>query len=266
MPFFSPSESLSIFYTTTGSPSNPPVLLIHGWGCDSHDWSWQIPFLSKTYYVIAHDSRGHGRSSASESIELSGEAFVADAVSLLRHLGIEKDVLVVGHSMGGVIASALAVMEEGLVKGLVLVEPAYIYPGAVYDALHESRKGLDVMDWASASYETLFTDAVLDWMRTWYLRRLQSTPKYVISGCMDGFYIREEGIGRFENHKLLVAKRTIPKLVVVANTQSVDKEKEIGLGKLDELIFMEGGGHWLHQAKSEEFNAAITKWLERING
>ena len=111
MPFFETSDSISLFYTTAGDASHPPILLVHGWCADSHDWSWQIPFLSKNHYVIAYDMRGHGKLSAPEDETYDFKHFVQDAAALLRHLKLEKDVIVIGHSVGGITTSLFSILE-----------------------------------------------------------------------------------------------------------------------------------------------------------
>jgi pimeloyl-ACP methyl ester carboxylesterase len=49
-----------LFMTEVGTGRN--VMLLHGWTCDSHDWSWQLPLFEGKYRVVAADLRGHGRS------------------------------------------------------------------------------------------------------------------------------------------------------------------------------------------------------------
>jgi pimeloyl-ACP methyl ester carboxylesterase len=51
-----------LFYTDEGN-GDPSFLLVHGWTCDSHDWSWQFDAFAEAHRVVAPDNRGHGRSS-----------------------------------------------------------------------------------------------------------------------------------------------------------------------------------------------------------
>jgi pimeloyl-ACP methyl ester carboxylesterase len=53
-------RTAELFFTDVGAGEN--VLLLHGWTCDSHDWSWQLPVLESRYRVVAVDLRGHGSS------------------------------------------------------------------------------------------------------------------------------------------------------------------------------------------------------------
>lgn len=117
-----------LFFTDEGT--GPAALLMHGWSCDLHDWSLQVPaLLDAGYRVIAPDHRGHGRSSAPRS-SYRPQVLADDAAALLRALDIEEAV-VLGHSMGTIVASALAVRHPGLVRALVLVDPVYTTAGRV---------------------------------------------------------------------------------------------------------------------------------------
>ena len=80
-------------------------------------------------------------------------------------------------------------------------------------------------------------------------------------GYVDDMYANKKGHARMEIHKDLVAGRSIPRLAVVADTGRLEAEKVIGLGERDEVVLMEGVGHWMHQMKSEEFNESVGKWL-----
>ena len=125
MPFLDVGEAV-LFFTDSGEvpgQQGPPVLLVHGWTCDSNDWVFQLDPLASTRRVLAADLRGHGRSSAPAG-GYSAQSYAADLVALLDRLGI-GEVVVVGHSLGGSVAAALAVEHPDRVRAMVVVEPAY---------------------------------------------------------------------------------------------------------------------------------------------
>src|SRR5579875_1897174 len=73
-----------LFFTDEGGPGSP-MLFVHGFSCDSHDWSWQLPAFERRHRVIAYDLRGHGRSS--DPAEGYGIlSLAADAIALVEHL------------------------------------------------------------------------------------------------------------------------------------------------------------------------------------
>src|SRR5271163_1159588 len=99
---FADVNGVHMFYTDDG-PREQSVLLVHGWTCDSHDWSWQIPAFAEKYRVIALDVRGHGRSSFPEA-EVTIHSFTADLAELVRILDAGP-VVAIGHSLGGTMVS-----------------------------------------------------------------------------------------------------------------------------------------------------------------
>ncbi|MEP7217283.1 MAG: alpha/beta hydrolase [Bacteroidota bacterium] len=107
-----------LFYQEQGSGS--PILFIHGTGADSDIWSAGIGALGGEYRCIAYDRRGYARSPLPAGESIGSEA--NDAAALLDLLGAAP-AMIVGHSLGGVIALELAVEHPNLVAGLLLIEP-----------------------------------------------------------------------------------------------------------------------------------------------
>ncbi|CAO0835343.1 hypothetical protein SMICM17S_02314 [Streptomyces microflavus] len=69
------SDGTSIFYKDWGPRDGQPIVFHHGWPLSADDWDNQMLFfLAKGYRVIAHDRRGHGRSSQSQQPSLSAES------------------------------------------------------------------------------------------------------------------------------------------------------------------------------------------------
>jgi pimeloyl-ACP methyl ester carboxylesterase len=98
--------------------SGRPVVLLHGLSDSWYSFSRVLPLLSDGYRIIAPDLRGHG-GSHHDGADFSMDAMAADVAALLDHLGIAQ-AAVVGHSMGAVVAQALAVHHGPRVGMLVL--------------------------------------------------------------------------------------------------------------------------------------------------
>jgi len=95
---FTTKDGTQIFYKDWGS--GQPIVFHHGWPLSSDDWDAQMLFfLSKGYRVIAHDRRGHGRSSQTDTGN-EMDTYAADVAALAAHLDL-KDAIHVGHSTGG---------------------------------------------------------------------------------------------------------------------------------------------------------------------
>jgi non-heme chloroperoxidase len=91
-------DGTEIFYKDWGS--GQPLVFHHGWPLSSDDWDAQLMFfLAKGFRVIAHDRRGHGRSSQTfEGNEM--DTYAADVAALATHLNL-KGAIHIGHSTGG---------------------------------------------------------------------------------------------------------------------------------------------------------------------
>jgi non-heme chloroperoxidase len=98
--FITPRDGTEIYYKDWGPRDGPVVTFSHGWPLSSDNWDSQLFFLaSHGFRVIAHDRRGHGRSSQPwEGNDLT--TYSHDLHQLLDHLKLDK-VSMVGHSTGG---------------------------------------------------------------------------------------------------------------------------------------------------------------------
>ncbi len=111
---------MALYYERTGT--GQPLLLIHGLGASTRDWAYQVAYFARHYQVITVDLRGHGQS-AKPAGPYSIPQFAADTATLLISLG-SGPAVVVGHSLGGMIAFELAVRAPTLVRRLVIVNSA----------------------------------------------------------------------------------------------------------------------------------------------
>jgi len=94
------TDGTTIFYKDWGSRSAQPIMFHHGWPLSGDDWDAQmLYFLNEGYRVIAHDRRGHGRSSqVGDGHDM--DHYAADVGAVVSHLAL-RDVIHVGHSTGG---------------------------------------------------------------------------------------------------------------------------------------------------------------------
>ncbi|AFL52274.1 non-heme chloroperoxidase [Sinorhizobium fredii] len=100
MAYVTTKDGVDIFYKDWGPRGAQPIMFHHGWPLSSDDWDAQMLFfLSNGYRVIAHDRRGHGRSSqVSEGHDM--DHYAADAFAVVEALDL-KTVVHIGHSTGG---------------------------------------------------------------------------------------------------------------------------------------------------------------------
>lgn len=98
MPYFTTSDGTEIYYTDQGE--GQPVLLSHGWPLSSDAWQVEIKLLADNgFRAIAHDRRGHGRSSKTYTGN-DMDTYARDVAELVESLDL-TDLVAIGHSTGG---------------------------------------------------------------------------------------------------------------------------------------------------------------------
>lgn len=98
--FVKTKDGVDIFYKDWGLKDAQPIMFHHGWPLSSDDWDNQMLFfLSHGYRVVAHDRRGHGRSTQVDTGH-DIDHYAADASAVAEHLDLRQSVHI-GHSTGG---------------------------------------------------------------------------------------------------------------------------------------------------------------------
>lgn len=98
MAFFTTKDNAEVFYKDWGQ--GQPIVFSHGWPLSADAWDAQMLFFGQNgFRVIAHDRRGHGRSSQTWDGN-NMDRYADDLAELIEHLDL-KDVILVGHSTGG---------------------------------------------------------------------------------------------------------------------------------------------------------------------
>ncbi|WP_118134287.1 alpha/beta fold hydrolase [Oceanicella sp. SM1341] len=121
MNFVTTSDGVSIFYKDWGPRDGKPLVFHHGWPLTADEWDPQLLFfIAQGYRVIAHDRRGHGRSSQTDTGN-EMDTYAADVAALTDALDL-RGAVHIGHSTGGgEAAHYVARAAEGRVSGLVLI-------------------------------------------------------------------------------------------------------------------------------------------------
>ena len=98
--FVTTKDGVQIFYKDWGPKTAQPIVFHHGWPLSADDWDAQMMFFRlQGYRVIAHDRRGHGRSTQTDTGN-EMDTYADDVIALADHLDL-KNAFHVGHSTGG---------------------------------------------------------------------------------------------------------------------------------------------------------------------
>lgn len=160
---------------TWGAPDAPPIVLLHALGDDASSWDEVAPRFAEWHHVVAVDLRGHGASDRPG--QYAFEQMRDDVLDVLDRLGL-RDVVLVGHSLGGVVAYLVAYARPDLLARLVVEDAPPPYPRD--RPVPERPEGDLPFDWAVVPAVLAQVD---DPSRRWWgpLPQL-ATPTLVIGG------------------------------------------------------------------------------------
>ncbi len=228
-----------------------PLLLVHGWGSDGHEWNPHVAALAERYRVIVPDLPGHGRSPA-----LDRTTPRTIAAELARSL--DEPVFAVGHSMGALVVTILAVEHPELVRAVVGLDPGYGVHPEWTQYLTPVLSGPDPVAAALEMVEWCFRPATPASVRTAHRRRVAGTPAHVLVQALAGIYTDADAIGLRPASEKYLARRRCPALSIWSEGDRARWEEPYATS-----VRWRGVGHYLHEERPEEFVDALVGWLTR---
>jgi esterase len=112
-------NGLALHYLEWGKAEAPPILCVHGYTSSAQAFNALARHLQDRFHILALDVRGHGESAWSPTGAYQYADQAGDVAAFADRLGLEKFVLI-GTSMGGIIAMAYAAQHRGRLSGLVI--------------------------------------------------------------------------------------------------------------------------------------------------
>ncbi len=252
---------LDVNYELTGN--GPPLLLIHGLGSSTEDWSSQAKFFATRFTVVTYDVRGLGKTGKPRS-RYTLTQFAKDAAALIEHLHLGA-AHVIGISMCGMIALQLVVDRPDLVRSLTIVnsgpelvlrtlrQKIAIYQRFLIVRLMGMRKMGEVLSRAllpSPQHAPERAQFVERWARNnpgAYLRSLRALIGWSVTARLGDI--------------------TCPTLVVAADqdyTPVAFKEQYTASIAGAQLAVIAGAHHMLPVECPNEFNAAVMRFLAEL--
>lgn len=253
--------------TSEGSASGSVLLLVHGWGSDSHEWSQHIPSLRARHRVLAADLRGHGHSTSTTTGN-TPRRMADDLAELLTGLGTGP-VVAIGHSMGGQVVSHLAVEHPALVRAVVTVDPGYGFGGQVakaFPAMVAALRDGDTNAVAVGIDRWSYTPATPPWLREWHRRRTLATPPHVLLQAFEAMFGAPGAIGLRPNTESYLKRRDQPVLSFWFDPAQAAWESELFANPRSRAVIWEGSGHRLHEERPAEFLLVVNNWLKALAG
>ena len=115
-------NGVSLAYDDSGDTARPPVVFIHGLSSARSTWAGIAPRVGGRHRVVTVDQRGHGESSHAAADTYTLDHYGPDAVAFLEQV-VGRPAVLVGHSLGGVVAAYVAGRRPDLVSGVFLEDP-----------------------------------------------------------------------------------------------------------------------------------------------
>lgn len=106
-----------------------PLVFIHGWLGSSLEWVYQLFYFNSRNHIILLDLPGFGKSDKPKR-EYPIKFFTKQVVDFLRFLGYDK-VILIGHSLGGMIALSITIQKPQLVKNLILISTSVTFSQSI---------------------------------------------------------------------------------------------------------------------------------------
>ncbi|MGC0417299.1 alpha/beta fold hydrolase [Embleya sp. AB8] len=254
--------------------AQPAVVFVHGWGADAHDWDAAVARFSPERRVLAADLRGHGGSAPSPN-GYRPQLLAADLAFLVRARVVAGPVVLVGHSLGAVVASVLAVEWSVPVAGLVVVDPAYGRPAG-----HRAR----VEPWVArlrdgdAEFGAELVAGSVDArrharLREYLFRRARDTPRETIWRALADLHLSEGAISAEPAGGRYLEGRAGPVLALNRDRRRARWEAGVlassrapGAGPASRSLVWEDTGHFPHLEEPQRFHALLAQWLGLLAG
>jgi pimeloyl-ACP methyl ester carboxylesterase len=246
----------------TGSPA---FVFIHGGLCDQRSWAPQVADLSRDHRCIAVDLRGCGGSEAAPPFDIAQAA--SDVAGLLTALGIGP-VIVVGHSMGGLVALLLNDLRPDLVLGVVTIDSPISRRG--FDASSLARSIIEAGTTAPVApvVDQMADDATPGPVRDLVREMMLGCPAEVAAGMLGGAPIdgdRMRALVQAADRKPFMALWPAP-AGGRAGPALADPGwlRDVTMFVRQEPVVTPGAGHFLQLESPEVTNALLRAFLDDV--
>lgn len=237
-----------------GGAGGLPVVFVHSAAGSTEHWSAQLRHLRATRRAAALDLRGHGRSAPPRDGDYRIQSLAADLGAALDYLRLQRVVLV-GHSLGGVVAATYAGAHAQRLAGLFLLDPAGDARKLPPDVARGMMAGLRADPYAATeAYWTTMLGPSSPEVRARLFKDLRATPAPAIVGPLQDMLVFDPiaPLARYQGPRSIV--------VTAANQPPVALHAQ-----LPEIpVTRVATGHWVQLDDPEGVNRLLDQFLARV--
>jgi len=247
-------DGIAVHFEVEGRGA-PALVFVHGWSCDRAYWSGQVDHFAKQHEVVAIDLAGHGESGDGRR-EWTMPAFGADVVAVIEKLEL-RDVVLIGHSMGGDVIVEVALALPDRVLGIVWVD--------VYSTLSGSSAPEEIEAFVQP-FRDDFVPAAQSLVRRMFVPGsgpdlvervvgdMSAAPPEIAVGVMEHAVANEDAV------VAALPKLRAPVVAINPDYRPTDIE---GLGRHGvKAVLMPGVGHFLMLEDPPTFNRLLGEAIE----
>ena len=256
------STGVMLPYVEQGDPDGAPVVLLHGYTDSWRSWERVLPHLPDSIHVFALTQRGHGDADRPDS-GYRPHDFAADVAAFMDALDLEEAVIV-GHSMGSIVAQRFAIDEPERTRGLVLAAAATTWRTPVALELWEVVSTLEdpidpafVREFQESTLAQPVPPAFLDTIVAESLK----VPAHVWKAALREGHLEAHIAGE-------LGAIQAPTLIVWGGQDAIHSRSEqdaLAEAITDaELVVYPDAGHGLHWEEPERFAADLVAFTDRL--
>lgn len=260
------TKTAKLFHTIRGEGKN--IMLLHGWTCDSNDWSWQMGPLESNYRVVAVDLRGHGTSEVMPSGSYLPDDYLADVEALIETEFPGEAFTIIGHSMGAQIAARLSAKRPDLVDAIVSVDGSLGFADAlsglfqdVSNNLVEGELGAIIPSLFDAFYDEETPEA----FKIWHARRPLGMAEQAVRESFGPLFLGEGQVGLGANSEKFCKSLTVPFYHMCRIPEQANAMSTWFPNPNSKVELWTEAGHWIGQDRPGDVNEAILNWLNTLN-
>jgi pimeloyl-ACP methyl ester carboxylesterase len=233
----------------------PALVFVHGWSCDRSYWRRQIDHFAGRHEVVAIDLAGHGESGAGRP-EWTMPAFGADVVAVIEKLEL-RDLVLIGHSLGGDVIVEVALALPDLVAGLVWVDTYATLGGSrtpeeIDEFVQPFRD--DFVTAARAFVRQMFVPGSDPDLAEWVIADMSGAPPEIAVGVMEHAVANDDAI--------LAALPELKASLVAINPDYRPTDVKALQRHGVKAVLMPGVGHFLMMEDPDTFNHLLCETIE----